>query len=132
VTFSYRSRLIRSAALNGYVEVAKSVGLDPYCMIAAHRLPPACLTDPELRIPMAAVARLLENSAAGSRRPDFGLRLAERRRLSNLGVLALLVREQPTVREAVEALANYIHLHSDRLVADDRRGRGVRDHWPCR
>jgi hypothetical protein len=58
---------------------------------------------------MNAVARLLEDSAARSGRPDFGLRLAERRRLSNLGVLALLVRKQPTIREALEALANYIH-----------------------
>lgn len=115
-------RLIRSATLNGYVEVARSVGLDPYRMVAAHRLPPACLTDPEVRIPMTAVARLLEDSAALSGRADFGLRLAERRSLSNLGVLALLVREQPTIRKALEALANYMHLHSDGLrltIAED-------------
>ena len=112
-------RLIRSATLNGYVEVARSVGLDPYRMVAAHGLPAACLANPELRIPMTAVARLLEDSAARSARPDFGLRLAERRSLSNLGVLALLVREQPTIRKALEALAGslagYMHLHSDGL-----------------
>jgi AraC-like DNA-binding protein len=108
-------RLIRSAALNGYVEVARSVGLDPYRMVADHGLPPACLTDPELRIPMTVVARLLEASAARSGRPDFGLMMAERRSLSNLGVLALLVREQPTIRKALEALAGYMHLHSDGL-----------------
>ena len=108
-------RLIRSATLNDYVEVARSVGLDPYGMVAAHGLPAACLANPELRIPMTAVARLLEDSAARSARPDFGLRLAERRSLSNLGVLALLVREQPTIRKALEALAGYMHLHSDGL-----------------
>ena len=108
-------RLIRSATLNGYIEVARSVGLDPYRLVAAHGLPAACLADPELRIPMTAVARLLEDSAARSGRPDFGLRLAERRSLSNLGVLALLVREQPTIRKALEALAGYMHLHSDGL-----------------
>src|SRR6516165_8368963 len=117
-------RLIRSATLNGYVEVARSVGLDPYRMVADHGLPPACLADPELRIPMPAVARLLEDSAARSGRPDFGLRLAERRSLSNLGVLALLVREQPTIRKALEALAGYMHLHSDglRLTIDENAG----------
>jgi AraC-like DNA-binding protein len=108
-------RLVRSAVLNGYVEVAHSVGLDPYPMVAARRLPPACLTDPELKIPLTAVAGLLEDSAARSGRPDFGLKLAERRSLSNLGVLALLVREQPTIRKALEALADYMHLHSDGL-----------------
>jgi AraC-like DNA-binding protein len=117
-------RLIRSAALSGYVEVTQAVGLDPYRMVAAHRLPPACLTDPEVRIPVAAVARLLEDSANRSGRPEFALRLAERRSLSNLGVLALLVREQPTIRQALEALANYMHLHSDglRLTIDEAEG----------
>jgi len=114
-------RLVRSAVLNNYVEVAQSVGLDPYRMIAAHGLPPGCLRDPELRIPMTAVARLLEDSAARSGRSDFALNLAERRSLSNVGALALLVREQPTMRKALEALADYMHLHSDglRLTIDE-------------
>jgi AraC-like DNA-binding protein len=114
-------RLVRSAVLNDYVDVAQSVGLDPYRMIAAHRLPPGCLKDPELRIPMTAVARLLEDSAALSGRPDFALKLAERRSLSNVGALALFVREQPTIRKALGALANYMHLHSDglRLTIED-------------
>jgi len=117
-------RFIRSATLNGYVEVARSVGLDPYRMVARHGLPVRCLTDPEFRISVATVGRLLEDSASQSGRPDFGLRLAERRSLSNLGVLALLVREQPTVRRALEALADYMHLHSDGLrltIAEDER-----------
>ena len=108
-------RLVRSATLSGYAKVAQSVGLDPYRVVVDHGLPPACLTDPELRIPMTSVARLLENSAARSGRPDFALMLAERRSLSNIGVLALLVREQPTTRKALEALAKYMHLHSDGL-----------------
>jgi AraC-like DNA-binding protein len=108
-------RLVRSAALSGYVELAQSVGLDPYQMVVAHGLPPACLADPDLKVPMGVVARLLEDSAARSARPDFALRLAEQRGLSNLGVLALLVREQPTIRKALEALASYMHLHSDGL-----------------
>jgi len=88
-------RLIRSAALNGYVEVARSVGLDPYCMVVARGLPPVSLADPELRIPITAVARLLEDSAARSGRPDFGLTLAQRRSLSNLGILGLLFASSP-------------------------------------
>jgi hypothetical protein len=33
------SRLIRSAVLSNYIEVARSVGLDPYRMITEFRLP---------------------------------------------------------------------------------------------
>lgn len=107
--------LIRGAVLNGYVEVARSVGLDPFRMIAACGLPPACLTDPEVKVPAIAVVQLLENSARQSGKPDFGLRLADRRTLSNLGALALLVREQPTIRKALEALVGYMFLHSEAL-----------------
>jgi len=108
-------RLVRSAALSYYPEVARSVGLDPYRMIAACGLPPVCLTDSEVKVPAAAIARLLEESARRSGKDDFGLRLADQRTLSNLGPLGLLVREQPTIRKALEALIAYIFLHSEAL-----------------
>ena len=117
-------RLIRSAVFTGYVEVARSAGLDPYRMIAQCDLPAACLTDTEIKVPAIAAARLLEESAQRSGKIDFGLRLAERRSLSNVGALALLVREQPTIRRAIEVLVGYMHLHSEALVLnlEERRG----------
>jgi AraC-like DNA-binding protein len=120
-------RLIRSAVLNGYVEVARSVGLDPYRMIADCDLPSASLTDPEIKVSAAAVGRLLEESAQRSGKPDFGLKLAERRSLSNIGALALLVREQPTIRRAIEVLIGYMYLHSEalRLTLEERRGMAI-------
>ena len=50
--------------------------------------------------------------------------MAERRSLSNVGALALLVREQPTIRRAIEVLVGYMHLHSEALVLnlEERRG----------
>src|SRR6516165_7138718 len=109
-------RLIRSAVLSGYVDVAKSVGLEPYGMIARCGLPPACLTDPEVKVSAVGVVRLLEGSAQRSGKLDFSLRLAERRSLSNIGALALLVREQPTIRRAIEVLIGYMYLHSEALL----------------
>jgi AraC-like DNA-binding protein len=108
--------VIRGAVLSGYVDVAKSVGLDPYAMITRCGVPAACLTDLEVKVPAVAVVRLLEESAQRSGRPDFGLRLAERRSLSNIGALALLVREQPTIRRAIEVLIGYMYLHSEALL----------------
>ena len=105
--------LTRSAVLNGYVEVARSVGLDPHAMVARCGLPPICLTDPEVRVPVIRVAELLEASARRSGRIDFGLRLAEKRSFANLGALALLVREQPTVGKVLDVLVGYMHLHNE-------------------
>src|SRR5262249_15729258 len=109
-------RLIRSAVLSNYVDVARSVGLDPYRLIAEFRLPPASLTDPDVKVSAAAVGRLLEESARRSGRIDFGLRLADRRTLANLGALALLVRQPPTIRKALDVLLAYMLLHSESLV----------------
>jgi AraC-like DNA-binding protein len=106
---------IRSASLVDYGELAHSVGLDPYKMLKRAGLPGSCLRNPDLRISAEAVAELLEASANAARVEDFALRLAQRRGLSNLGPLALIVREQPTVRKAIEVLIQYIGLHSDAL-----------------
>jgi hypothetical protein len=121
-------RLIRSAALNNYVELARSLGLDPYRMIAAYDLPAACLDDPEIKVPVTSVIKLLEESALRSGKIDFGLRLSENRTLANLGALALLVREQPTIRKALDALAGYMFLHSEAL----RQNRGTGRPSTCR
>lgn len=100
-------RLTRSASLTGYADLARSLGLDPHRLARNEGLPPACLTEPDLKIPAAAVGRLLERAAALSGAQDFGLRLAETRRLSNLGVVALVLREQPTLRKALDAVVSY-------------------------
>jgi AraC-like DNA-binding protein len=108
--------MIRSAVLTNYVEVARSVGLDPYRMIAEFRLPHASLSDPEVKVSAGAIGRLLEASAARSGKLDFGLRLADQRTIANLGALALLVREQPTIRNALDVMACYWFLHSETML----------------
>ncbi|HEY1327362.1 MAG TPA: AraC family transcriptional regulator [Casimicrobiaceae bacterium] len=99
--------LIRSASLTNFAEVARAAGLDPVRLLREFELPPRCLVDPELKMPIDAVHQLLETAAARSGEEAFGLLMAETRRLSNLGPLGLLVREQPTVRLALEALARH-------------------------
>ncbi len=107
--------LIRSACLTGYVEVARSVGLDPWRMLDAVGIDRRCLDDPDIRIPAGALRRLLEASAMAAKVEAFGLRLAADRELSNLGPIALVVREEPTVRRAIESLSRYVRLHNDSL-----------------
>jgi hypothetical protein len=67
-------------------------------------LPARCLDDPDLRVPVACVVRLLELAASRAREPAFGLRLAPSRRLSSLGTLGLLLRDEPTLRGVLEAI----------------------------
>ena len=99
--------LARSAALTGYADLARSLGLDPIRLVGEQGLPAGCLTNPDLWIPAFAVGHLLESAAQASGVMDFGLRLAETRRLSNLGAIGLVLREQPTLRRALEAMISY-------------------------
>jgi AraC-like DNA-binding protein len=98
---------IRAASLSKYAEVARRAGLDPQRMLSEFGLPPRCLEEPELRVPLDAVRQLLEASAARSGVEGFGLLMAEGRRLSDLGPLGLLIREQPTLRLALDAFVHY-------------------------
>jgi AraC-like DNA-binding protein len=108
--------LIRGACLTGYGEVARSLGLDPFALAREAGVDRAWLADPDIKIPVEAPARLLEMSAAAAGVEDFGLRMAETRSISNLGPVALAVRDMATVREAVEAAIRYVSLHNEALL----------------
>jgi AraC-like DNA-binding protein len=118
------SDLIRSAVLTHYPEVAQSVGIDPRAMMRKVRLPLESLERPDLRIAATSLRRLLEASAAASGVEEFGLLMAERGALANLGPVALVVREQATVGDALKALARFIHIHHEgmRLAIKPRNG----------
>jgi len=104
--------LTRSASLTDYEHVARSVGLDPLRMLQMIKLPVKVLDDPNLMISANSVVWLLEESARLSGQEAFGLLLAEKRSLANLGMLALAMREEPTLRAALESLVRYMRLHN--------------------
>ena len=107
--------LIRSACLTHYAEVARSLGLEPLKMLRQARLPLTCLDQQNMPIAVRGVRRLMEISAAESGAAEFGLRMAEHGGLSNLGPVALIVREQATIGAALESLSRYIHIHNESM-----------------
>lgn len=104
--------LTRSASLTDYEHVARSVGLDPFRMLRMAKLPARVLDDPNLMISADSVGWLLEESARLSGQEAFGLLLAETRSLANLGMLALVMREEPTLRAAMQSSVRYMRLHN--------------------
>lgn len=106
------SNLIRSASLASYEPIARAVGLDPFRMLRLAKLPPRVLDDPNLLISCESVCWLLEESARVSGQEAFGLLMAERRDLADLGMLALMMREEATLRAAMESSARYMRLHN--------------------
>ncbi len=108
--------VVRSASLNGYIELAQSLGLDAFAMLRRAGLSTRSLQDPETPLSVESVHTLLETSATASAAEDFGLRLAARRQLSHLGPIALVLREEPTARQALDTLFRYLRLLNTSLV----------------
>ena len=105
--------VLRAATLTNFEQVATECGLDARRLVHEVGLPARCLTEPDLVVPAAAVNAVLELAAQRAHEPAFGLRMAYSRRLSNLGVLGLLLRDQPTLRHALEAVVARLHTHNE-------------------
>jgi AraC-like DNA-binding protein len=106
---------VRCASLNGYIGLARSVGIEPSALMRQAGLDPADLAVPDKWISAAAFSRLLEASASESGCDDFALRLGELRRLSTLGPLSVVLREEPDLRSVLGLLMRYERSYNEAL-----------------
>jgi AraC-like DNA-binding protein len=104
------ARQVRSATLSGYVDLVKSLGRDPYAFMRTVGIQPKFLDDPETLIPRDAARELLEITARATRTEDLALRLAAQRKLSALGPISLVLREEATPRAALDTMCRYLKL----------------------
>lgn len=119
------TRLVRSASLTHFEEVAAQYGLDARALLAEAGLPAACLSNPDLKIDAQLTLALLEDAANRAREPAFGVRMGERRRMSNIGPLAVALRDEPTLQHVLDVLVNHIRLHNEALVIQTQRQANV-------
>ncbi|MGA4960537.1 AraC family transcriptional regulator [Streptomyces lavendulocolor] len=110
--------LVRSAALTGYTDLCRTLGADASALLRQAGLDAQVLLDQDRWIPARAAAWVLELSAAASGHEDFGLRLADSRRLSNLGPISLLLREEADVRSMLQLLIRYERMYNEALSAE--------------
>lgn len=101
--------LVRAAALTGYFTVAEQVGLNVLPLLRKVALTRSMVSDPEQMLPARSAVRLLEESARTSGCESFGIRMAELRQLSDLGLVSLLIAHQATMADALEVLSEYRH-----------------------
>lgn len=109
--------LVRSTNLNGFLDLVRSLRTDPLPLIRSAGLDPADLAVHDRWFPVTAVCELLDNAAQATGCPDFGLRLAEVSRFSNIGPVGLVAREEPDVRSALELIIQYLHGYNEALLA---------------
>ncbi len=106
---------VRAAVLSHYDEVAKRLGLNPQVMLRKVGLTPRMLASPTQLIPVESALALLEISAKESGSDTVGLHMAEARVLSDFGPISLLLTHQPSIRMALQVIAQYRHLLNESL-----------------
>jgi AraC-like DNA-binding protein len=111
-----KPRFVRSALLLAFAEAARSLGLDPYHMLRRAGLPVAALDHPDYQIPADRVQALLADTAKSANSEEFGLLVGGAFRLSMKGSLGLLMREQATVRAALDVLQRYLRYQNDNVA----------------
>jgi len=116
---------MRSASLSHYVDLVRSMGRDPGPFLRAVGLAARDLADPQALIPRDAARELLEITARATRTEDFALRLAAQRKLSTLGPISLVLREEATARQAIDTLCRYLKLVNASLILVVEEA----DHW---
>ena len=129
--------MTRSASLNGFADLVRTLGGDPERLAVAAGLPHEALVSPEVRVPLEAMAGALELASRELRCSDFGLRLAGFQDLTGLGPLAIAIRHSETMRDAFDCAQRYLTLHNDGstlALEEDPYGVagvvGLRHVWP--
>lgn len=102
---------IRIAPIIAIPDLLTELGVRPGRAFAKAGVDLRSFEDPEARIAMEALGRLLEAGVELTERADFGLLVGDRFELSSFGPLGYLMRNSPTVGEALRSLLLHLHLY---------------------
>jgi AraC-like DNA-binding protein len=104
--------MISVAATTGLLEAIGRAGANPDQVLRAVDLDRAALSNAEGFIPSSVFARILEEAARATGDPCFGLHFGERFNVKNIGPLAYVVLNSPTIAVADEHVARYMGLYN--------------------
>jgi AraC-like DNA-binding protein len=104
--------MISVAATTGLLEAIGSAGANPDQVLRAVDLDRAVLSNAEGFIPCSTFARLLEEAARATGDSCFGLHFGERFNVKNIGPLAYVVLNSPTIAVADAHVARYLKLYN--------------------
>ncbi len=99
----------RVGALAEAPKVLQQLGADPAEVAASVGIDVRLLDDPENSIPFTAAGRLLQEGAARTGCPHFGLLVGERADTRSLGLVGRLMRNAPTFGRALQDLVDNQH-----------------------
>jgi AraC-like DNA-binding protein len=108
--------MISVAAMTGWLETISAAGKNPDPILSALGLDRSVLGNPEAFVPCAIFARLLEEAARQTGDDDFGLHFGERFNPKNIGPLAYVVINSPTILAGIENGSRYLKVHNQAAI----------------
>lgn len=119
-----RTNLSRSAAFTGLADIGRELGIDTAAIAREIGLPVEALHTPDLMIRNPLIGQMYGRVNELSGAADISLRVAERRRLENLGAIGFAMKRQPTLLAATDILRRHFGIHNEAVgisyaVTDD-------------
>jgi AraC-like DNA-binding protein len=121
-----RRPMISVAAAAGLLEAIAARGGDPDQILRKFGIDRSAFSGPEGFIPSSIFAGVLEEAAEATADDCFGLHLGEHYNPRNIGPLAYVVLNSPTVRAGIENFERYLHVYNEAakwfFTAEGNRG----------
>lgn len=114
--------MMSSAAATGLAEVIEAAGRDPDDILRSVGLDRTIVTDRHAFIPSAAFTLALEEAARVTGDECFGLHFGERYHPKDIGALAYVVLNSPTIAVAFENVARYLRIYNEAATVSFTRG----------
>lgn len=108
--------LVRTVTLNGFLNVCNLHGLNSHALLEKVGLNAGSLVDSERHISAEALCRLLELASQESACAAFGVQMAQNRQMFDFGVLGVLMRHKPCLRDMWLSAIQYRRLLNDALA----------------
>ena len=104
---------ISVAATTGLLEAISAAGANPDQILDMFGLERSAFTNSEGFIASSMFARILEEAARKTADECFGLHFGEHYNPKNIGPLAYVVLNSPTLAAAIENAERYLHIHNE-------------------
>jgi AraC-like DNA-binding protein len=118
--------MISVAAAAGLLEAIAARGGDPDQILRKFGIDRAAFSEPDGFIPSSIFGGVLEEAAEATADDCFGLHLGEHYNPRNIGPLAYVVLNSPTVRAGIENFERYLHVYNEAarwfFTAEGNRG----------
>ena len=105
-------QMISVAAMTGLIEAITAAGKDPDQILRAVGLDRSVLGNPEGFVASSIFTQLLEEASRQTGDDCFGLHFGERFNPKNIGPLAYIVINSPTILAGIENGARYLKVHN--------------------